>query len=151
MRVKILIGCAFYAVTVAAAFGADAIPTDKKMAVLEETFGDGEEVLQHVNESLSAGYGPLLDDIRAGVYPGVTEKTLGKYMHSDLDVRTIGFPNWITALRGHILLQKVKIARLELQLLKKDGKGASPAAKKKSAELKETMTRLAELEKQFVD
>lgn len=86
-----------------------------------ERFSDVNGRIDQIEEALIKGYAPLVDDLENGKLSTVTEEKLTGYACSAADMRTIGFPNWITEIRGHVLLEKVRELDWQIKLLKAQG------------------------------
>ena len=109
-----------------------------------ERFSDVAGRVDQIEEALIRGYSPLVDDLESGKLSPITEESLGKYSCSAPDIRTIGFPNWITELRGHLLLEKVR--ELDWQIRLRQAQGADQEeVRKLVAELQQANRKLEQM------
>lgn len=80
-------------------------------------FGNTTEQLEQIDLSLNSGYAKLADDIERGRYSCIDKKELSQYKGSEWTYRSIGFPNWVKSIQGHLLLEKARSIKYEIMLL----------------------------------
>ena len=79
--------------------------------------GKPAEQLDQIESALTGGYAKLVTDIENGEYACIGKQDIARYQGSDWTYRTIGYPNWIKSLRGHLLLEKARSLKYQIVLL----------------------------------
>lgn len=98
-------------------------------------FGNPAEQLERIDLSLNSGYAKLADDIERGRYGCIDKNELSQYPGSEWSYRSIGFPNWVKSLQGHLLLERARSLKYEIMLLEQVKRGETAPLLKERTEL----------------
>lgn len=91
--------------------------------------------MEQIDLSLNSGYAKLADDIERGRYGCIDKKELSRYLGSEWSYRSIGFPNWVKSLQGHLLLERARSLKYEIMLLEQVKRGEAAPLLKERTEL----------------
>lgn len=115
--------------------------------LIENLFQNPQGRLDQIGASLQ-GYAKLLEDIENGTYPCIKKNDLERYDNSEWSLRTLGFKNWETSLRGYLLLQRANSLKYQLIIMgqSKDEK-LKAVTEKKELELEKILSQILDLTK----
>lgn len=108
--------------------------------------GNPAEQLEQINLSLNSGYAKLADDIERGRYSCIDKKEMSQYPGSEWTYRSIGFPNWVKSIQGHLLLERARSLKYEIMLLEQVKRGeAAPLLKERTELLRSLIEQITSL------
>lgn len=109
-------------------------------------FGNPAEQLEQIDLSLNSGYAKLVDDIESGRYSCIDKNEMVQYQKSEWTYRSIGFPNWVKSIQGHLLLEKARSLKYEIMLLEQvKRKEAAPLLKERIEHLRTLVDQITSL------
>lgn len=121
---------------------------DPERNLLLERLAEPEQRLDQIEETLQNGYLLLMEDISNGRYEGIDLDTLEQYASSSWEMRNLGFRNWVTSLRGVLLLQRLKELRYQIAIVRLVGVSDQSILINKEQEVEEVTQALREYTKE---
>ncbi len=102
--------------------------------------------MKQIDLSMNSGYAKLLDDIESGRYSCIDKNEMVQYQRSEWTYRSIGFPNWVKSIQGHLLLEKARSLKYEIMLLEQvKRKEAAPLLKERIEHLRTLVEQITSL------